>query len=204
MRFRILLLAILGLGLAHSGITACSSGASFGLGGGADSSFDFDPTDPNAPIEPDPEITIVPPGDGSDGGDPGFTQGPGGDQSDPPPSEGDDDPEPGDPNPPGGGDPADGCFTMRVISEGCSAAWIRLNGEDIFRPDSFHNEDRLVLDRRISPKRGANQVEIRLAGSPGDSLEVQIFDCDEDPAKLLMSVEVIRTKGKPAEDDGSF
>ena len=112
--------------------------------------------------------------------------------------------EPGveEPSPPKGGgseSPSDGsgCFVLRAIATGVSAAWVKLNGEEVLAPSEFHNTD-VVLNRDVSLNEGNNVLELRIAGSPADSLKVQIWNCTEDPSVLLFEKELVRTTGKPA------
>ncbi|MFH1262227.1 MAG: hypothetical protein V1495_02115 [Pseudomonadota bacterium] len=95
------------------------------------------------------------------------------------------------------------CTEMVVVSTGTSSAVISLNGEEIFVQSDFKNKD-VTLTKAINLKDGSNALSIRIAGSPGDQLLVQIYNCSTDPSTKLFETVVTRTKGSPNTGGGSF
>jgi len=90
----------------------------------------------------------------------------------------------------------DDCTDMVVTSNGVSSAHIVLNDEELFSPDDFHNVD-FHETMNVNLKDGDNTITIKLAGSPGDQLNVRFYNCSKDPVELLFETTVTRTTGAP-------
>ncbi len=98
------------------------------------------------------------------------------------------------------------CAVVKVTSWGVSAVRILLNGEILFKENEFHNEDELVLTKQVTLLVGENELNmtnVRLRGSPGDQLLLQIYDCSE-PASLLFEKLYVRDTGKPESVSDTF
>ncbi|MFH1017951.1 MAG: hypothetical protein V1798_07200 [Pseudomonadota bacterium] len=102
------------------------------------------------------------------------------------------------------------CGEMVVTHVGVSAARIDLNGDTIFGESDFHNEGNktgipTVLTHQITLLEGLNTLDVYLRGSPGDTLRVQIFSCDD---KLFEHALYDRTfereTGKPPKVSDTF
>ncbi|MEZ4845952.1 MAG: hypothetical protein R2877_03000 [Bdellovibrionota bacterium] len=90
----------------------------------------------------------------------------------------------------------DVCTKMVVTSDGVSSARITLNDDEIYSPNDFHNED-FSETSSVNLKEGDNTIFIRLAGSPGDQINVRFYNCSEDPVELVFETTVTRTAGSP-------
>lgn len=97
----------------------------------------------------------------------------------------------------------DVCTAMVVSTVGVSSATVILNGEEIFTPDDFKNED-ITLTENVNLQEGSNTMSVRLTGSAGDQLNVRIYNCSKDPSELIFESTVTRTAGSPDTDSGSF
>jgi hypothetical protein len=191
-------------------LVSCGGSSLFGYGG-ADTNLLTLSANPGEITVSSPDAPVLV-GDAGDSGDGGLTLDPASDtpsDKDPPPSvqppgdgaQGDDDND-GIPN---GEDDLPGvCTNLRVISAGVSSARVILNEETVFGPGSFHNEENVILDKHVNLLDGSNNLSVRLAGSPGDYLIVQVWNCSKDPAEKLFEMKVTRTTGAPAESGGTF
>ncbi len=90
----------------------------------------------------------------------------------------------------------DVCTKMVVTSRGISSARIILNDEEIYSPNDFKNKD-FKESRYVNLNDGDNNIQIRLAGSPGDQINVRFYNCSEDPVELVFETTVTRTAGAP-------
>lgn len=90
----------------------------------------------------------------------------------------------------------DVCTKMVVTSNGVSSARITLNDEELYSPNDFHNDNFSEISS-VNVKDGDNTIFIRLAGSPGDQVIVQIYNCSESPVELLYETIVTRVAGSP-------
>ena len=79
-------------------------------------------------------------------------------------------------------------FMLRMESSGVSSAYVRLNGVDVFRPDDFNANVR-VLTRNVT-LLATNTLTVELHGKPGESLTLQIIgeDTDDDAPLITTSV----------------
>lgn len=110
-------------------------------------------------------------------------------------------------NPPGCKDINDRYLYLCVYSEGVSSAYAKLNGDIIFGQNSFHNKDFMAC-RRIVPKKIGNVLDLWIAGKPGDSMIMAVYEADIldgrfDP-NYIFETELIRSKGKPIEKSYQF
>jgi hypothetical protein len=90
---------------------------------------------------------------------------------------------------------------MVVTSIGVTSAEVKLNDDVIFGPDAFDGKSHdtpIVQSRQTFVQTGTNVLDVSysLRGSPGDSLKVQLFSCDEPPV-LYYERTFIRIPGRP-------
>jgi hypothetical protein len=72
----------------------------------------------------------------------------------------------------------EGDYKLLLVSDGVSSAFVKLNDEELFSPDDFHNtyyEKTIDVDVEET-----NTIEAEIRGSPGDQLCVRIFEVLED------------------------
>lgn len=66
-----------------------------------------------------------------------------------------------------------GLYTLRVVNHGVTSAVITLNGRKIFEPGDFTRNEPL-LEERVTPRDGVNEIIVELRSRPGSSLTVEV------------------------------
>lgn len=77
------------------------------------------------------------------------------------------------------------CGTMRVTTTGLIKALIRLNRENIFKPNDFHGSGTQQLEKPVTLLEGANALSMAYLGKNGSTLKVEVFNCATPPNPLF-------------------
>lgn len=73
-----------------------------------------------------------------------------------------------------------------VTNDGVSAAWIKIDGEKIFKPCDF-NPHVTDLQKTVPLAAGEHELKVRVSSCPGSSLTIEIRACAEQPGPRMCS-----------------
>ncbi|MFH1263119.1 MAG: hypothetical protein V1495_06720 [Pseudomonadota bacterium] len=97
------------------------------------------------------------------------------------------------------------CSTIKVTCYGVSSVHVWLNGDDLFTENEFHNEPYKELSKQATLKQGQNEISVRLRGSPGDRMTLQVFACDDEHQEhVLFEKRYERKRGQPDTENDWF